>query len=535
MMPRLRTSGMTPSTNSPRRDSPLVISAVAGVVATALFLGLADLLARVFSPSAAPLVALGNTIIELTPSALQDFIISTFGSSNRLVLFICMAVAGALLAAALGILAGRRLRLACAVMGVITGAFAIVVVIRPDTGFSDVFPTLLGGLAGIAALATLVKSLRGRDADQAPDEEPKNDASRRRFIALAAAGTAAAAVSLSFGRSVRTFGREVSQDVSAAVRRMVLPSPAVQAAAVPSSATVGVDGVGPFITDNADFYRIDTALAVPELRPEEWTLRIHGMVENEVVMDMTELLDLPLEEHHVTLACVSNPVGGDLIGNATWLGYPVRELLARASPLPGADMVLSQSVDGFTASTPLEALTDSRNSLLAVGMNGEPLPAAHGFPARLVVPGLYGYVSATKWVVELEVTRFDQQTAYWTDRGWDARGPVLVASRIDVPRQGQAVDAGDTVIAGVAWAQHVGIESVEVQVDGGRWEAAELASEVSIDTWRQWRYVYSDAQPGQHQVLVRATNAAGRTQTAERRTPIPNAATGYHRIDFSVD
>ena len=198
-------------------------------------------------------------------------------------------------------------------------------------------------------------------------------------------------------------------------------------------------------------------------------------------------------------------------------------------------MVLSQSIDGFTASTPLEALTDDRDSLLAVGMNGEPLPAQHGFPARLVVPGLYGYVSATKWVVDLEVTRFDQQTAYWTDRGWDARGPILVSSRIEVPRPLQALPAGDIVIAGTAWAQHVGIEAVEVQVDDQDWESAELASEVSVDTWRQWRYVFPDAEPGRHWVSVRAVSSEGEVQTGDRRDPIPNAATGRHRIDFRVE
>ena len=526
---------MRSSENSARRRSPLIIGAVAGIVATALFLGVADVSARFFAPSAAPLVALGNTLIEQSPAAVQDFVISTFGTSNRLVLFIFMVVVGAVLAVVLGVLAARRLKASLAVLAVITGAFVILVGLRPDTGYSDVLPTLLGGLVGMVALAALVTMYRPGGPGEANGDEQQARTSRRVFLVLAAAGVTASAAALTFGRSVQTFGREVSQNVTEAVRRMVLPSPAVQAATIPESASLGVDGVDSFITENADFFRIDTAVAVPELEPEEWSLRIHGMVENEVVIDMAELLELPMEEHHVTLICVSNPVGGDLVGNATWLGYPVRELLARAGPLPDADMVLSESIDGFTASTPLEVLTDSRDSLLAVGMNGEPLPAAHGFPARLVVPGLYGYVSATKWVVDLEVTRFDRETAYWTDRGWDARAPVLVASRIDVPQEGQTESSGDVVIAGVAWAQHVGVVNVEVQIDDGEWEEAELASEVTIDTWRQWRYVYTGAEPGQHQIQVRATNASGETQTSERQDPIPNAATGYHRIEFSVE
>ncbi|TLP98653.1 oxidoreductase [Nesterenkonia salmonea] len=521
---------MSPTDLTPHRLPTIIRCAVAGIVATAVFLGLADILARFFAPSASPLVALGNTIIELSPPALQDFAISTFGNNNKLVLFISMAVGGALLAGLLGILAGRRLKTAGAVFSVIGLVFISVVLRRPDTGWVDVVPTVVGLGMGLAALTALVITARPR-ASAAPEDERPPAASRRAFLGLAAAGTAVAAVSLTLGRSVQTF----TQDVATSVGRLVLPSPAVRAAIIPDSASVGVDGVASFITDNSEFYRIDTALVVPELNPEEWTLRIHGLVENEVLIDMSELLSLPLEEHHITLACVSNPVGGDLLGNATWLGYPVRELLARANPLPEADMVLSRSSDGFTASTPLEALTDSRDSLLAVGMNGEPLPAQHGYPARLVVPGLYGYVSATKWVVELEVTRFDQDTAYWTERGWDERGPILVSSRIDVPRALETLPSGDVVIAGVAWAQHVGIDAVEVQVDDGQWESADLASEVSVDTWRQWRYVFPDAEPGRHWVSVRAVTADGEVQTGERQDPIPNAATGRHRIDFEVE
>lgn len=508
-----------------------------------MFLGSADLLARLFSPSSSPLVALGNTIIAATPPTLQEFVISTFGSDNKLILFISMGVAGTILAALIGVLSGRSLTMGAAAFSAVAAMLAAVVAVRPDVGVTDLVPTLVGAALGLIALITLVllavprQPPRDQDQPRGPDQprdqhQPRDQgAPRRAFLALTAAGAAAAAVSLSFGRSVRTFGGDVSE----AVARMVLPPPAVRAAAIPESASFGVDGVAPFITDNADFYRIDTALAVPELSPEEWTLRIHGLVENDVVISMAELLELPLEEHHITLTCVSNPVGGDLLGTASWLGYPVRELLRRAAPLPEADMVLSQSVDGFTASTPLEALTDERDSLVAVGMNGEPLPAEHGFPARLVVPGLYGYVSATKWVVDLEVTRFDEQTAYWTDRGWDEEAPILVASRIDVPRPLQTLPAGEVVIAGSAWAQTSGIEAVEVQVDGGPWEPAELASEVSGDTWRQWRFVVADAEPGRHWAAVRAVSADGDVQTEERRDPIPNAATGHHRIDFTVE
>ena len=281
-----------------------------------------------------------------------------------------------------------------------------------------------------------------------------------------------------------------------AIRDSITLPRAATSATVPASAELGIDGLAPVITPNGEFYRIDTALAVPAVDPATWSLRIHGLVENEVTLTWDELLALPLDESVTTLACVSNEVGGDLIGNAVWLGYPIRELLARARPTADADMVLSRSVDGFTASTPLEVLQDDRNAILAVGMNGAPLPAEHGFPVRMVVPGLYGYVSATKWVVDLEVTRFDAASAYWTDRGWSALGPIKLQSRIDVTRQGQPVAAGTVVIAGVAWHQHVGIAGVEVQLDDGDWREATLATAISDDTWVQWHYEWADAPSG---------------------------------------
>ena len=302
---------------------------------------------------------------------------------------------------------------------------------------------------------------------------------------------------------------------------------------MPPSAELGVDGLAPLITPNAEFYRIDTALAVPSVDPSGWNLRIHGMVDHEVTISWDELLALPLEESVTTLACVSNEVGGTLIGNALWLGYPIRELLARAAPSADADMVLSRSVDGFTASTPLAVLEDDRNAILAVGMNGEPLPPEHGFPVRMVVPGLYGYVSATKWVVDLEITRFDAASAYWTDRGWSDRGPIKLSSRIDVPRAGQSLVVGPITVAGVAWHQHVGIEAVDVQVDDGPWEPATLATAISVDTWVQWRYEW-DATSGTHTLRVRATGADGDVQTSKVQGVVPDGATGLHERTVDV-
>jgi hypothetical protein len=271
---------------------------------------------------------------------------------------------------------------------------------------------------------------------------------------------------------------------------------------------------------------------VPILAADDWSLTITGMVDREITISFADLIAKPLVEHVATLTCVSNEVGGDLIGNAVWLGLPIRQLLAEAGPQAGADMVLSTSEDGWTAGTPLAALTDpDRLALLAVGMNGEALPIEHGYPVRMVVPGLYGYVSATKWVRTLKVTTFAEDQGYWTPLGWSALGPIKTGSRIDVPRKRSAA-AGSVVVAGVAWDQHTGIAKVEVGVDGD-WREAELAEVTGPDTWRQWRYRW-DATPGSHEIAVRATNADGEQQTADLAAPAPDGATGWHTITVNI-
>ncbi|MFD1214846.1 molybdopterin-dependent oxidoreductase, partial [Arthrobacter sp. GCM10027362] len=316
-------------------------------------------------------------------------------------------------------------------------------------------------------------------------------------------------------------------------RAFRLPQPASPAPPVPAGAALAVPGLAPLVTPNPDFYRIDTALIVPVVDVDRWRLRVTGMVEQEIELDFAGLASRPMIERYVTLCCVSNEVGGNLIGNARWLGWPVRELLGLARPLPEADMVLSRSVDGFTASTPLEVLLDNRDAMVAVGMNGEPLPLEHGYPARLVVPGLYGYVSATKWVTELRLTRFADEAAYWTVRGWSPRGPVKLSSRIDTPRDGARVAPGTVVVAGVAWAQHTGISGVQLRVDEGPWQDAGLAAAISRDTWRQYRFAWP-AAPGRHVLQVRAIDAAGREQTGEVAGVVPDGATGWHTVAVEV-
>ncbi|WP_438941425.1 molybdopterin-dependent oxidoreductase [Micromonospora deserti] len=352
--------------------------------------------------------------------------------------------------------------------------------------------------------------------------------SRRRFLTGAGMLLGAAGVAGLGGRWLA--GR---RGVSAAREAVRLPAPVSAAPAVPAGADLSLTQLAPYVTPNLGFYRIDTALVVPQVDPATWRLRIHGRVRNPMTLSFADLLARPMVERYVTLACVSNEVGGDLIGNARWLGVPIRELLDEADPLEGADQVVGRSVDGWTCGTPTAVLRDGRDALLAVGMNGEPLPVEHGFPARMVVPGLYGYVSACKWVTELELSSFADFDAYWVPRGWSAQGPVKTQSRIDTPRPRNRLTAGRITVAGVAWAQHRGIRAVEVRVDEGPWQQAELAATVSVDTWVQWSWRW-DATPGEHTLQVRATDATGETQTGRRQAVAPDGATGWHTVRVTV-
>ncbi|MEV8378560.1 molybdopterin-dependent oxidoreductase [Kribbella sp. NPDC056861] len=351
---------------------------------------------------------------------------------------------------------------------------------------------------------------------------------RRKFMvttmALGVAGVGGLAVS-----------QLLPDSVTEATRRAIkIPVPADRAQAIPAGVAADVPGVSRFVTPNPSFYRVDTLLTVPKVDPRSWELRIHGMVDRELRLNFADLLNRRLIERDITLTCVSNEVGGPYVGNARWIGVPIAELLREAGVQGGADAVKSTSVDGLTIGTPLQALTDGRDAILALGMNGEPLPFEHGFPVRMVVPGLYGYVSATKWIVDFEVTKFSDFSAYWTDRGWSVEAPIKTSSRIDVPKGFARIKAGPAVAAGTAWAQRRGITKVEVQVDDGDWQPAKLAAEDTIDTWRQWTFRW-DATPGNHTLTVRATDATGQVQTADRAAPRPNGSSGLHNTVVMVE
>ena len=500
-------------------------AALAGVLSGAVTLGAASLVSVLFDPSSNPVVAVGGAFVDATPPWLKDFAISTFGTNDKVALFVGMAVVVLALTAGIGLVAARRLRMALGLV-VVLGAVALAAVLsREGVAAADAVPTLVGTVAGMLALRALAARLPSR---RSREDAPGGD-DRRAFLRAAVLTTSVAAIA-AVGGQLLGASRRVAETAREVLR---LPAPARAAPALPSGVQSAAPGVTPFATPTEEFYRIDTALIIPQIDPATWTLRIYGLVENVVEITFDELLAEDLVEAWVTLACVSNPVGGDLVGNAKWLGLPVRELLARAKPLPEADMVLSRSVDGFTASTPLEVLTDDRDALLAVAMNDEPLPLRHGFPVRMVVPGLYGYVSATKWVTELKVTTFADDVAYWTPRGWTERGPIKTASRIDVPRADAALAAGPVAVGGVAWAQHVGIVAVEVQVDDGDWQPATLADEASTDTWRQWSFAW-DAPSGRHTLRVRATDADGEVQTSTEAPPAPDGASGWHEVTVDI-
>ncbi|MEV4717998.1 molybdopterin-dependent oxidoreductase [Micromonospora noduli] len=552
-------------------------AALAGITAAAVAIGIAEPVAVLTGPRSAPLVAVGGVIVDAVPESLKQLAIDLFGTADKIALLVGTAVLLGGFAALFGVLAVRRLALGLAGIAAFGAIGVAAALTRSGADLADALPSLVG--AGLGALVLWLfiggpfeldpwtwspptppagpvssagpvspagavspgESVPVSPAGPVPVTpagptaavEPAGPAevdpeSRRRFLTGSGVLLGTAVVAGLGGRWLA--GR---RGVSAARDAIRLPSPVAPAPAVPAGADLSLTQLAPYVTPNFGFYRIDTALVVPQVDPDTWRLRIHGRVGRERTYSYADLLARPLVERYVTLACVSNEVGGDLIGNALWLGVPLRELLDEVEPDDDADQVVGRSVDGWTCGTPTAALRDGRDALLAVGMNGEPLPVEHGFPVRVVVPGLYGYVSACKWVTELELTRFADFDAYWVPRGWSAQGPIKTQSRIDTPRGRNRLTTGPVTVAGVAWAQHRGISRVEVRVDDGPWQEAALAPTVSVDTWVQWSWRW-DATPGEHRLQVRATDATGETQTERTQDVVPDGATGWHTITVTV-
>jgi sulfite oxidase len=505
------------------------------MVSVALGLGVGYLLAPAVDRGAAPLQAVGSEVIDRMPEGLREWAIDAFGTADKTVLLVTIAAIMLVLAAGAGLVQWWRSPIGLVIVAVIGTLGAAAAAARPNATPLWAVPTLVGVVLAMIVLHWLIRMIQPRDGTAAPvqtgeivrpDDQIVIGTDRRQFVIVAATVGGGAVIAGLAGLAVRQTTGNVGADRATFVVPRATNPISTQAPAVAQ--------VSSFITPNDDFYRIDTALVVPQVKSGSWSLRIHGMVDREVRIDLEQLQrDHTPFDAVMTLTCVSNEVGGDLVGNATWTGYRLGELLAAAGPSADADMVLSTSADGWTAGTPLAALTDGRDAMLAVGMNGEPLPVEHGYPVRMVVPGLYGYVSATKWVVSLEVTKFDRAEAYWTTLGWAEKGPIKASSRIDVPRANSSVTSGPVTVGGVAWAQGRGIGGVQVQVDDGPWNDAELLEPDVIDAWRLWKWVW-DASSGEHELKVRAIDGEGRTQTAEVAQPVPDGASGYHSVEVQV-
>ncbi len=509
---------------------------LAGLAAGAAGLATSYFVAMAMTLRESPVISVANLVIDLTPGWLAHYLIEQVGSLDKPLLLLGIFVVLALLFA----WAGRLARRVWWAPTILYGALSLVggVAVSEQRGASsiDLVPVAVGFVTWLVTLSLLTEPLHRLDVavEHVPvaheadvlEPVPPGDHTRRGFVIRAGIIAAAAAALGAAGRVVGRGRRHVEES------RRLLRLTEVTEPRVPKTARIGLEDITPWQTSNSDFYRIDTALVVPAIEPKNWSLRIHGKVDREITLTYADLLDREFTEAWVTLCCVSNEVGGELIGNAWFSGVRLAEILALAGPHADADAVRQTSDDGWNCGTPLSVLTDDRNAMLAVAMNGTPLPLDHGFPVRTVVPGLYGYVSACKWVVDMEVTRFDEMSAYWTDRGWSELGPVKLASRIDVPRSGAEVPSGSVSFGGVAWAQHTGIQGVEFSVDGEAWTDAEIAGVPSDDTWVQWKGV-AVVEEGDHTVRVRAIDKDGQVQTGVEQDVLPDGATGWHARDFS--
>ncbi|MFG2536789.1 molybdopterin-dependent oxidoreductase [Streptomyces sp. NPDC048511] len=527
-----------------------MFAALGGLIAGFTALCVAELVAAAVRPEAGPVTAVGGAVIDRTPPAVKDFAVRNFGTDDKLVLQLGILVLLAVFAMAVGVLALRYRWTGAAAVLVFGVVGSVAAGGRPEGRPTDALPSAVGALVAAGVLYLLAGRLSPvtgpppaageTDDEETAGGEPadgEQGAFDRRGFVIAA--TAAAAASAGAGLLGRRLQASQLAGVSAARGDITLPAPASPAPAIPGGADLGIRGLSSFTTPNKDFYRVDTALVVPRVDADRWRLRIHGKgVSRPVSLSFQDLLGRELVERDITLTCVSNQVGGPYVGTARWIGVRLATLLAEAGVKPPskggpADQIVARSVDGMTIGTPVEEVMDGRDALLAVGMNGEPLPFDHGFPVRMVVPGLYGYVSACKWIQDIELTTFDAYDAYWVKRDWSREAPIKTQSRIDTPRPFAAPKPGTVPVAGVAWAQHRGIARVEVRVDGGEWHTARLAAEAGRDTWRQWVWEWP-ATTGHHTLEVRATDRTGATQTDKRVGTVPDGATGWHSVVVDV-
>ncbi|WP_333473281.1 molybdopterin-dependent oxidoreductase [Lolliginicoccus lacisalsi] len=530
---------------------------MAGVLAVAAALAVGHLVAGLVRLESSPIFAVGDAVIDVTPAPMKEFAIQQFGEDNKKVLLASMAIMLVVLAAAVGALSRRTATLGVVLLGGLGVVAVLATTTRPTFEVTDLLAPVASAVVGVAVFLLLHKAAQQGPVQQGPAQSPEGASDPGPATGIAPGGEGEArtkeftweipglgrrtflvtstAVALGAGAAAlggRLAGQSIDVEASRRALDLVPDEPAPP---IPQGADFAADGTPTFLTDNADFYRVDTALTVPRLRAEDWEMRIHGLVDEEITLTYQDLLDMPLVERTITLVCVSNEVGGPYISTSNFIGVDLAEVLRRAGVDPRADQIATRSDDGWTCGTPTEVvMAEGSNAMLAIGMNGEPLPAEHGFPVRMVVPGLYGYVSATKWLVDMELTTFADFDAYWVRRNWAERGPVKTMSRIDRPRSFARVPSGGFIAAGIAWAQHIGIDKVEVQVDDGPWQEAELTTEVNVDCWRMWRAELA-LEPGSHRITCRATDRNGNTQTSERVPPIPDGASGWHSIAFTAE
>lgn len=498
----------------------------AGVAGAGVALGFTELFAGLFDGVPSAISAIGSYVVDLSPPWLKTFAISTFGTADKAVLAICIVAVTLVIGWFTGRSSAERPAVIVVAFGLAgaVGVGAQLTEPNVEPGLA-VATTLVSMGMGLAAWAGIVQWTKPRNDVTDGDWE---DLGRRRLMLGLAGAATVTVVTISVGRA------RLRSRAQAAIAALELPVP-IESAPDPTDVhDFGLPRVPPIVVGNATFYRIDTALVVPTIDPEEWTLTIKGMVDREVELSYRDIMEMPLVERYVTLSCVSNEVGGRLVGNALWTGVPLPDLLDLAGVRDGADQIVGRSVDGWTAGFPTELAFDGRDALLAVGMNREVLPANHGFPARLVVPGLYGYVSATKWITEIELTTWDGFDGYWIPRGWAKEGPIKTQSRIDRPRMREKVPRGSYPVAGVAWAPTKGIRTVEVQIDGGEWQPARISEPLSDAAWVQW-VVEVDWEPGEHEITVRATDGTGFTQEPGPVPPQPDGAEGWDTVVFEVE
>jgi len=494
-----------------------------GILAALAGTATGHVVAALLNPASSPVLAVGTAVINQTPTPVKVWAVRELGSADKPVLVGSVLVGTLVLAGIAGLLTPKRPVAGMGLLLLLVAAAGVAAVSQPAAGPLDAVPALVAAVVGPLVLVRLVGggvSLRLRrrgDTSARP--------TRRGFLIGAGVVAAASVVVAGTGQwVVRTRNR---------ISDVVLPKPAKPLPALATGLEREYDGISRFVTRNSDFYRVDTNLTVPVVDVDGWQLIVDGDVEEELTLSFEDLTRMDVVERDITLTCVSNEVGGNLVGAARWLGVPLQDLLDRAGVGSRADQILTTAVDGFTISTPLDVALDGRNTLVAFGMNGEPLPREHGFPVRMVTPGLYGYVGSMKWLERITLTTYDRRQAYWTKRKWATDGPIKLSSRVDTPRPLSTVDAGKRVIGGVAWAQPDGVAKVEVRLDGGGWQEARLGPNAGVEYWRQW-YLPWDAESGSHQIAVRATNRKGEVQTAERATPFPGGSTGIQEVVVNV-